>query len=647
MKALILAGGKGTRLLDLTNNLIPKPMAELKGKPILQWTIERLKENGITELFISVSHLREKIIDYFEDGSKFGVKIEYLIEEEPLGSGGALYYLKGKIEGDFIVCSGDVLFNIDIPRMVEYHKNNNAIATLFTHPNLHPFDSDLVVSDKNGRVTKFDSKHNIRNYYYKNNVNAGFFVINEKALDYFKEVKKCNMEHDFIQSLIDEGKNVFAYKSPEYIKDVGTVERFKLAEKEIDNGLVNKKCLKNKQKAIFIDRDGVINKYKGFIKNASEIELVNRVVEAIGLINRSEYLAIVVSNQPVIARGDSTFEQVEEMFNKIETILGKEGVYLDGIYYCPHHPHSGYEGEVKELKIVCDCRKPNIGMLKMAEKDFNIDLSKSYMIGDTNTDVQTGINAGMPQIKVKSDIVEEEKVKPTYKANDLYDAVNIVLNRYKMKKITENYINNFFQDKPEQVELKRAVTFAIETLATCVKKGKKILICGNGGSAADSEHIAGELLKSFMLKRTVPDSLREKLIAEYGEDEGNLIADNIQGGIKCIPLTSFCAYNTAFLNDCHPDMLFAQLVNALGDENDIFIGISTSGNSKNVCYAAELAKVKGLKVISMTGHAGGKLRELSDILINVPSNIVYKIQEMHLPVYHLLCLCLESEIFEL
>ena len=645
MKALILAGGKGTRLLGITNDEIPKPMAELKGKPILSYTIDRLKENGITEIFISVSHLKEKIMDYFGDGSGFGVKIEYLVENEPLGSGGSLYYLKGKVDGDFLVCSGDVLFDIDIARMLDFHKKNNALVTLLTHPNLHPFDSDLVVTDKTCRVLKFDSKNNVRDYYYKNNVNAGFFIINEKALDYFDVPKKVNMEHDFICSLIDNGKPVFAYKSPEYIKDVGTVERFKNAEKDHENGIIEKKCLKNKQKAIFIDRDGVINKYKGFIRSANDIELEPTVIDAIKKINQSEYLAIIVSNQQVIARGEASFDEVEKMFNKIETLLGKEGAYFDGIYYCPHHPHSGFAGEVKELKINCECRKPKIGMLKMAQQDFNLDISKCFMIGDSNVDVETGINAGIKTIRVKSDLVEVEKFTPSYRAENLLQAVKIVLNNYKMKKITSNYIDNFFENKPDLEYLRENIEKAVELLTVTVKKNKKFLVCGNGGSAADSEHMSGELLKSFMLKRPVSDKLRDDLGKNYGE-EGHFIADNIQGGIKCIPLTSFCAYNTAFLNDCNEKMLFAQLVNALGDPGDVFIGISTSGNSKNVVYAAELARVKGLKVISLTGETGGKLKELSDILINVNSRIVWKIQEMHLPIYHLLCMCLESEIFD-
>lgn len=213
-----------------------------------------------------------------------------------------------------------------------------------------------------------------------------------------------------------------------------------------------------------------------------------------------------------------------------------------------------------------------------------------------------------------------------------------------MKEITEKYIENFFEEKEDLRYLREAIVNAVETLVASAKSGK-ILTCGNGGSAADSEHIAGELLKSFVLKRKVDGKLREDLLKEYGE-EGALIADNIQGGIKCIPLTSFCAFNTAFLNDCNEKMLYAQGVNALGDAGDSLIAISTSGNSKNVCYAAKLAKVKGLKVIGLTGEGGGQLKEIADVCIRVPSNIVYKIQEYHIQVYHLLCLAIESEMFD-
>ncbi len=215
-----------------------------------------------------------------------------------------------------------------------------------------------------------------------------------------------------------------------------------------------------------------------------------------------------------------------------------------------------------------------------------------------------------------------------------------------MKQATQMHIENFIKEKPEFEYMKDALLKAIEILAECAKNNHKILVCGNGGSAADSEHIAGELLKSFTLKRPIDDDFRKKLVSMYGED-GDFMADNMQQGIKCIPLTSFCAYNTAFLNDCNDSMLFAQLVNALGDAGDVIIGISTSGNSKNVLLAEKIAKAKGMKVISLTGETGGKMKEISDVLLNAHSNITYKVQEWHLPIYHQLCLCVECEMFDM
>ena len=158
--------------------------------------------------------------------------------------------------------------------------------------------------------------------------------------------------------------------------------------------------MSNKQKAIFLDRDGTINKYVGFLREIEQFELLPNTSEAIKKINNSGYLAIVVTNQPVIARGEVTFEQLDQIHNKMETLLGKDGAYLDGIYFCPHHPHKGFEGEIPELKVECECRKPKPGMLLQAAKDFNIDLSKSWMIGDSDNDILAGENAGCSTARV-------------------------------------------------------------------------------------------------------------------------------------------------------------------------------------------------------------------------------------------------------
>ena len=433
MQALILAGGKGTRLCELTKNEIPKPMVKMLGKPLLEYAIDRLKENGITDIFISIGHLHEKIEDYFGDGKNFGVNITYLCENEPLGSGGALYYLKGKVESDFVICSADAIFDINIKRMYDFHKSKHSLITLFAHPNLHPYDSDLIITDENDCVKEINLKNSKRDFYYNNLVNAGFFIVNPKALEYFTELKKVNLEHDFVNYFVPQ-KCVFAYKSSEYIKDVGTVERFNLASKDLQNNIVLHKNLKYKQKAIFLDRDGTINVYKGFITNSKDIELLPTVTDAIKKINESEYLAIIVSNQPVIARGEASKDDVNECFKKIETLLGEKGAYIDGIYYCPHHPHSGFLGEVKELKINCECRKPKIGLIKKAQKDFNLGLDMCYIIGDTSVDIETGKNANIKTILVKTGKNEEKTVESNYVASNLLDAVNFVLGDKKWNK---------------------------------------------------------------------------------------------------------------------------------------------------------------------------------------------------------------------
>lgn len=212
---------------------------------------------------------------------------------------------------------------------------------------------------------------------------------------------------------------MFCYCSPEYVKDMGTPERYYSVCKDCKEGRISAKNLKNKQKAIFLDRDGTINKYVGFLRNIDEFELMDGAAEAIRKINESDYLAIVVTNQPVIAHGEASFEELEEIHNKMEILLGKEGAYLDAIYYCPHHPHKGYGGERPELKIDCDCQKPKPGMLLKAAVDFNIDLSQSWIVGDGENDIKAGINAGCKTVLL-SDDNEDYGQTETYMIQELH-----------------------------------------------------------------------------------------------------------------------------------------------------------------------------------------------------------------------------------
>lgn len=413
MKVVIMAGGKGTRISSVTSD-IPKPMINIDGMPVLEREIQCLKEHGFIDIIITVSHLGNIIMDYFGDGTgnspvtgrPFGVHIEYYFETEPLGNAGALLKIRDKLTSDFLLLNADAMFDVDFKRFVEFHRKHGGLVTLFTHPNSHPYDSGLIIADNNGAVQKWLSKEDKRPRFYKNRVNAGLHVINPLILELSGidgktleqtgtdgKPAKVDLDRQLLKPLSGTGK-MFCYDSPEYVKDMGTPDRYYSVCADFKAGRISGKNLKNKQKAIFLDRDGTINKYIGFLRNIDDFELIDGVAEAIRKINESGYLAIVVTNQPVIARGEVSFEELEEIHNKMETLLGKEGAYVDAIYYCPHHPHKGYEGERPELKLDCECRKPKPGMLLKAAGKFNIDLENSWMIGDGENDIKAGINAG-------------------------------------------------------------------------------------------------------------------------------------------------------------------------------------------------------------------------------------------------------------
>lgn len=439
MKAVIQAGGKGTRISEITGDVIPKPMLEISGYPILYHQMMNLKKNGITDITVIIGHLGNVIKDYFGDGKQFGLNISYIEEDpqKPLGTAGSLYFLKDKLKENFVFLLADVFIDIDFEKMEQYHIANNADVTLLTHPNGHPFDSDLVV-EEGGVVKAFDYKSNDRTTYnYKNLVNAGIMIFSPSIFNYLTELRKYNYEKDIIVPLINEGK-VVSYKSSEYAKDMGTPERYRRVQEDYNSGICDAKNLANKQKAIFLDRDGTINEYVGFLRKEEDFRLIPGVSEAIKKINNSGYLAIVVTNQPVIARGEVTEEGLEEIHKKMETLLGLDGAYIDDIYYCPHHPDKGFEGEIPELKIECDCRKPKTGMLEKAAREHNIDLSSSIMIGDSTLDIKMAENAGMQSVLLKTGQKGEDgkyEVSPTLIAEDLNDAINKIICKKASKKL--------------------------------------------------------------------------------------------------------------------------------------------------------------------------------------------------------------------
>lgn len=403
MKIVIMAGGKGTRLASVASD-IPKPMVPIEGKPILEYEIESLRDQGYTDILLVVGHLGHVIRDYFQDGRRFGVQIEYYTEAAPLGTAGALYELKDKLTEDFFLLNADAMMDIDFHRMEAFHRAHDADATILIHPNSHPYDSALIVTDASGQVCRWMHKEEERSY-YRNRVNAGVHILSARNVQRLDGPGKRDLDRDILKPLVAQGR-VFGYESTEYIKDMGTPERLKAVSRDLVSGKVFARNLKHPQKAVFLDRDGTLNEYVGFVTRPEQIRLIPGVADALKQINDSEYLAIVVTNQPVIARGDCTLEELDTINNALETALGNEGAYIDDLFYCPHHPHRGFEGERIEYKIDCQCRKPKPGLLLRAAEKYNIDLKRSYMVGDSLNDLLAGANAGCKPVFIGGELPE-------------------------------------------------------------------------------------------------------------------------------------------------------------------------------------------------------------------------------------------------
>jgi len=429
MKAVILAGGRGRRLETITDKR-PKPMVKIGGKTLLEHHFILLKKHGIKNVYICTGYRSKIIEDYFGDGKKLGIKIAYSIEDKPLGSAGCIKELEDKIKKDFLVLCGDVVLDMNLSRLIKFHRAKKGIGTLVVHPNDHPYDSDLIDIDSNHRITAFLNKPHKKRVYYHNVTNAGVYVL---APAIFKLIKKDSYQdfgRDVFLKIVDSRKRIYAYNTPEYLKDAGTPERLSKVRKDYLSGKINRFNLKHKRPAVFLDRDGVINKEVDLLHKLSGFELLPDTARAIRLINDSDFYSIVVTNQPVVARGLARIEDVENINKKMETLLGAKGAKLDAIYYCPHHPDSGFKGENKKYKVNCNCRKPKTGLIKKALKDFNIDLSKSIMIGDSTCDIRMGLNAGLKTIGVRTGYGCKDgkyAVSPNVMSGTLFQAVKKIV----------------------------------------------------------------------------------------------------------------------------------------------------------------------------------------------------------------------------
>lgn len=403
-QVVILAGGKGTRLRERLGGL-PKPLIDVCGLPLLERQILLAKRYGFTRVIVLVNYRAERIVEFCASRENWGLDIDCIDDGEPRGTAGAVLQILDRLEPEFLLMYGDTMLEVDLDRFHRYHAQGgrDVAATLFLHPNDHPQDSDLVEIDEDGCVAGFYPYPHDDGRYYPNLVNAALYWVRREALEPWRgHAGVLDFGKELFPAMIQRGMRLRGYNSPEYIKDCGTPARIDKVNADYEAGRIQRAGLRYPQRAVFVDRDGTLNREVNHLKDPEQLELLHGTELAIRRLNRSEYRVCVVTNQPVIARGECRPSTLKQIHNKLETLLGRQGAFVDRIYYCPHHPDKGFAGEVPALKTDCACRKPKTGMIDAAVLELNIARDQSWMIGDTSADMLTAKRAGLRSILVET-----------------------------------------------------------------------------------------------------------------------------------------------------------------------------------------------------------------------------------------------------
>ena len=465
-QTVILAGGYGTRLSKVFPGT-PKPLIPVNGIPILERIVNECKKYNQKDILLLTHFKANKIRNYFGDGKKFGVSISYFEEEHPMGTGGALLLAKHLLEKTFLVLYADVYFDLNLDLFKRFHNENSAELSMVIHPNNHPYDSDLVVLGKNNKVIDIKPALDNTKFNYRNLVNAAMYIMDKSILDIpYSKNEKYDIAKDFIPTILKNNKKIFAYRTVEYLKDMGTPDRLRHVEEDIKSGVVSSRSNITSRKALFIDRDGTIIEDCNHLSNPKKVRLLDGASDALKKINKSDYLSICMTNQPVVARGECSLETLDKIHAKMDHLLGLDESYLDDLYFCPHHPHKGFDREIASLKRNCHCRKPKIGMIKKAEKDHNISLSDSWMIGDRTSDLQTGNNFGGYNSLILTGEAGRDKtfkIRPDLVSENLDEAVSFILDSFE------------FFDKASREIIKNLKKRHFIFIGGCSRSGKSTL----------------------------------------------------------------------------------------------------------------------------------------------------------------------------
>lgn len=428
MKVVILAGGKGTRLGLAT---LPKVMVPVVGVPLLERTIRSAVSDGFKDFILLTGYLSESIEQHFGDGSGFGAQIEYIRETEPMGTAGCFRQLSRCLTELFIVLYGDILMRVDLQAFARFAEYKGGDGALFAHPNDHPFDSDLLETDEDGRILAIHPKPHSESERLPNLVSAALYILSPSALDFIPPAGPSDWGKDVFPSLLS-AQRIYAYRSCEYAKDIGTRDRLAKAGDHVRQGRLERLALSCKKPAVFLDRDGVINEERNGVHSIADVALIPGSAEAIQTFNRAGVPVICVTNQPDLAKGFMDYRDFRQVTGAIDHELSTQAdAYIDDLFVCPHHPEAGWLGEIAELKISCDCRKPAPGLLNRAADFHNLDLGRSWLVGDRYCDIAAAASVGVRSVLVETGHGGSDRalypVEPDLRATDLREAAKMIL----------------------------------------------------------------------------------------------------------------------------------------------------------------------------------------------------------------------------
>ena len=433
-QAIILAGGQGRRLVEVSAGL-PKPLVPVAGVPVIVRQIELLARAGVQEIFVTTNFKADLIRDALGDGSLWGVMLQFVHEEMPLGTAGGVAAIHHGLQGDFFVLYGDVLVNMNLVKLAAAHHQNRADATIVVHPNDHPYDSDLVAFTETNEISGWFPYPRFAHIGdLPNMVSAGLYVLSRNAISFIEAGVKQDFVRDVFPRMAKKCR-ICAYPTTEYLKDMGTPERLNKVERDVRSGKVARMHSNYRRPAIFVDRDGVLNEEVDGVLDPDALHLCQGAASAVAAANQAGWLVAVVTNQPVVAKGFMTEADLARVHNRLETLLGEEGAWVDSIAICQHHPEQGHPGERVDLKIECSCRKPKSGLFLWLESAMPVDLGTSAMVGDHWSDVVAAKRIGLDAILVRSGHRHLDPVPdglltlgiPDLVVDDLASAVEVLL----------------------------------------------------------------------------------------------------------------------------------------------------------------------------------------------------------------------------